>query len=89
MHPNRDDENHPLRQIPWRCARGFGQRSKRRRRASLYAEREIVQALVEAASADEVFEFLSAAAGIGRPHAGILLMEKAEHGIPLVLPDEQ
>jgi hypothetical protein len=46
-----------------------------------------VQVLVEAASADEVFEFLSAAAGIGRPHAGMLLMEKAVHGISLVLPD--
>lgn len=68
-------------------ARGVGKSSKRRRGASLYAEREIVQALVEAARADEVFDFLYAAAGIGRPHAGMLLMEKAMHGIPLVLPD--
>jgi hypothetical protein len=68
-------------------ARGAGKSSKRRRGVSLYAEREVVQALVEAARADEVFEFLYAAAEIGRPHAGLLLMEKAMHGIPLVLPD--
>jgi hypothetical protein len=68
-------------------ARGVGQSSKRRRGVSLYAEREIVQALVEAARADEVFDFLYAAAEIGRPHAGMLLMEKVAHGIPLMLPD--
>jgi hypothetical protein len=68
-------------------ARGVGQSSKRRRGMSLYAEREIVQALIEAHRADEVFELLYAAAEIGRPHAGMILMEKAIHGIPLVLPD--
>jgi nitrogen regulatory protein PII len=68
-------------------ARGVGQSSKRRRGVSLYAEREVVQALVAAARADEVFEFLYAAAEIGRPHAGMLFMEKVAHGIPLVLPD--
>jgi hypothetical protein len=68
-------------------ARGVGQSSKRRRGVSLYAEREVVQALVEAHRADEVFDFLYAAGEIGRPHAGMLLMEKAVHGIPLTLPD--
>ena len=68
-------------------ARGVGQSSKRRRGVSHYAEREVVQALVPAERADEVFEFLYAAAGIGQPHAGMLLMEKAVHGIPLTLPD--
>ncbi len=68
-------------------ARGVGQSSKRRRGVSLYAEREVVQALVAAARADEVFAFLYAAAGIGRPHAGMLFMEKVAHGIPLMLPD--
>lgn len=68
-------------------ARGIGQSSKRRRGVSLYAEREVVQALVEAARADEVFELLYAAAEIGRPHSGMLLMEKVAHGIPLALPN--
>jgi hypothetical protein len=68
-------------------ARGIGQSGKRRRGVSHYVEREVVQALVDAARADEVFDFLYAAANIGRPHAGMLLMEKAVHGIPLVLPD--
>jgi nitrogen regulatory protein PII len=68
-------------------ARGVGKSGKRRRGVSLYAEREVVQALVENARADEVFELLYAAAGIGRPHAGLLLMENAVHGIALVLPD--
>ena len=68
-------------------ARGAGKSSKRRRGVSLYAEREVVQALVDAARADEVFDFMYAAAGIGRPHAGMLLMEKVVHGVPLALPD--
>ncbi|MDB5809538.1 MAG: hypothetical protein JWN94_1660 [Betaproteobacteria bacterium] len=68
-------------------ARGVGQSSKQRHGVSHYAEREVVQALVDAARADEVFEFLYAAAGIGQPHAGMLLMEKAVHGVALVLPD--
>jgi hypothetical protein len=61
--------------------------SKRRRGVSLYAEREVVQALVDAARADEVFDFMYAAAGIDRPHAGMLLMEKVVHGVLLALPD--
>jgi len=68
-------------------ARGVGKSGKRRRGVALYAEREVVQALVEAVRADEVFDFLYAAAEIGRPHAGMLLMEKVVHGVPLVLPD--
>ena len=68
-------------------ARGIGKSSKRRRGVSLFAEREVVQALVEAERADEVFEFLYAAAEIGRPHAGMLLMEHVAQGIPLELPD--
>ena len=67
-------------------ARGAGKSSKRRRGVSLYAEREVVQALVDAARADEVFDMYGAA-GIGRPHAGMLLMEKVVHGVPLALPD--
>lgn len=68
-------------------ARGIGKSSKRRRGVSLFAEREVVQALVEAERADEVFEFVYAAAEIGRPHAGMLLMEHVAQGIPLELPD--
>ena len=68
-------------------ARGVGKSSRRRHGVSHYAEREVVQALVALSRADEVFEFLYAAAEIGRPHAGMLFMEKVPHGIPLVLPD--
>lgn len=68
-------------------ARGVGQSSRRRRGVSRYAEREVVQALVPAARADEVFGFLYAAAEIGRPHSGMLFMEKVPYGIPLELPD--
>ena len=68
-------------------ARGLGESGKRRRGAGFYTEREIVTALVELARADEIFEFLYHEAGIGKPHAGMLLMERAPRAIPLKLPD--
>lgn len=68
-------------------ARGLGESGKRRRGASFYTEREIVTALVEPARADEIFEFLYHEGGIGKPHAGMLLMERAPRAIPLILPD--
>lgn len=68
-------------------ARGVGGSGKRRRGASYYAEREVITVLVDPERADEVFEFLYHAAGINRPHGGLLLMEKAPLAVPLLLPD--
>ncbi|OFZ87449.1 MAG: hypothetical protein A3F74_16275 [Betaproteobacteria bacterium RIFCSPLOWO2_12_FULL_62_58] len=68
-------------------ARGVGASGKRRRGASHYAEREVVTVLVEARRAEEIFEFLYSAADIGKPHGGMLFLEKAGHGIPPVLPN--
>ncbi|OGA52403.1 MAG: hypothetical protein A3G24_27325 [Betaproteobacteria bacterium RIFCSPLOWO2_12_FULL_62_13] len=68
-------------------ARGVGESGKRRRGASYYAEREVVTVLVEAHRAEEIFEFLYSAADIGKPHAGMVFLQKAAHGIPLALPD--
>jgi len=68
-------------------ARGVGTSSRRRRGMAQYAEREVVTVLVEPARADEVFEFLYHAAGIGKPHAGLLFMERTIRAVPVtVLP---
>jgi nitrogen regulatory protein P-II 1 len=68
-------------------ARGVGTSSRRRRGVSYFAEREIIDVLVEAERADAIFEFIYRAADIGKPHAGMLLMEKAGRAAPLLLPD--
>ena len=68
-------------------ARGVGTSSRRRRGAWFFAEREIIDVLVESDRADAIFEFIYHAADIGKSHAGMLLMEKAARAAPLALPD--
>lgn len=68
-------------------ARGLGKGSRRRGGVALYAQREILTALVRAERADELFEFLYRAADIDAPHAGMLLMESVRRAEPLTLPD--
>jgi len=68
-------------------ARGAGKGSKVRRGVALYARREMLTVLVESGQADELFEFLHGAADIGKPHAGMLLMEKVYRAEPLRLPE--
>ena len=68
-------------------ARGVGTSSRRRRGVSYFAEREIIDVLVDAERADAIFELIYRVADIGKPHAGMLLMEKAGRAAPLRLPD--
>lgn len=68
-------------------SRGGGISTRKGRESFHYVEREIATVLVPAARADEIFEFIYFAAGIDRPHEGMVLMEKTRLAMPLVLPD--
>ncbi|MBI1731595.1 MAG: hypothetical protein HYR49_02345 [Gammaproteobacteria bacterium] len=50
-------------------------------------EKDIVNVVVSAAEADEIFEYLYDAARINRPHGGLIYMTALGHTTPFVLPD--
>jgi hypothetical protein len=67
-------------------ARGGGLSTRKGRESFRYMEREIITVLAPAERADSIFAFLFHAAGINKPHAGMILMEKAQMGVPMNLP---
>lgn len=67
-------------------ARGAGVESVHGNKAPFYVEREVISVLVPAEQANEIFEFLYFTAGLDRPHAGMVLMEKAIRGMACSLP---
>lgn len=69
-------------------ARGGGLSSRKGRESFHYLEREIITVLAPAERADAVFAFIYGAAGMNRPHVGMILMEKAQMGVALHLPAE-
>jgi hypothetical protein len=68
-------------------ARGGGLSTRKGRESFHYLEREVVTVLAPAEAADATFAFLYHAAGLSRPHAGMLLMEKAQMGVAMRLPE--
>lgn len=50
-------------------------------------EKEILEVIVDAARADEIFEYLYDIAEIDRPHGGIIFMAKVPQMTPYLLPD--
>lgn len=68
--------------------RGGGLNSRRGRESFSFTEGEIVTLMAPAAEANEIFEFVYYAAGIGKPRSGMILMEKAQMGVPLDIPTD-
>jgi hypothetical protein len=68
-------------------ARGGGLSTRRGRESFYYTEMEVMTLLAPAEQADEVFAFIYRAADLGKPRAGMLLMEKAQMGAALNLPE--
>ena len=66
-------------------ARGLGIGTDRR--SGFHEEREIVEALVPAETADATFEALYHFAEMHRPHNGIIFMTRCRRGSPIALPD--
>jgi hypothetical protein len=50
-------------------------------------EKDILNVVVSAAEADEMFEYLFDAARIDRPHGGLIYMTALGHTTPFVLPE--
>ena len=50
-------------------------------------EKDILNVIVSAAEADEIFEYLFDIARIDRPHGGLIYMTVLGHATPFVLPD--
>lgn len=67
-------------------ARGTGLSTKRDGARPEYVECEVVTVLTTAERADEIFSFVFRAAGIDRPHAGMVLMSDASCAELLTLP---
>ncbi len=51
------------------------------------SEKDILNVIVSAAEADEIFEYLYDIARIDRPHGGLIYMTALGHATPFVLPD--
>ena len=69
-------------------ARGGGLSTRKGRESFRYMEREIVTVMAPAERADEIFAFIYHAAGLNKPHVGMILMEKAQMGVAMTLPAE-
>lgn len=68
-------------------ARGGGLSNRKGRESFYYTEMEVMTVLAPAERADEIFAFIYRAADLGKPRAGMLLMEKAQMGVALHLPE--
>ncbi len=68
-------------------ARGAGLANRYGKNQPLFLERDIITILVAAEQADEIFEFVYFAAGIDKPHAGMVLMGAAASGAFYILPE--
>jgi nitrogen regulatory protein PII len=66
-------------------ARGLGIGTERQ--SGFHEEREVVEALVPAETADTTFAALYHFAELHRPHNGLIFMTRCRRGIPIQLPD--
>ena len=77
-------ENRPgVLSVTHHHARGTGSRRMRPGKA-FWSEKDVMMVLVEAPQADEVFQLLFDAGGIGEPHQGIIFMEAVRRGHPMM-----
>ena len=68
--------------------RGVGKFSQTgKRHLGDQSEKQILRVVVDAADADDVFEFIYHEAGINKPHGGMMLMTRVDTFVPLILPD--
>lgn len=69
-------------------ARGMGKLTPRAwRGVGEQTEKHILNVVVDADRADEIFEFIYHEGNIDRPHGGIIFMTRLQHQTPFILPD--
>jgi len=74
-----------INSVMFHHARGLGVGTDRQ--SGFHEEREIVEALVPAETADEMFSEIYHYAELNRPHNGLIFMTRCGRGIPIELPD--
>ena len=78
-------ENHEgVLSVTHHHARGTDRSGKRPGKKIQWSERDVLMVLAEAPQADELFTRLFAAAGLGEPHQGLILMEAVSRGHPMM-----
>lgn len=50
-------------------------------------EKDVLTVVVSVQEADDIFEFIYHAAGVGRPHGGFMYMTALAAAVPFLLPD--
>ncbi len=69
-------------------ARGMGRLTPQQYRgAGEQTEKEILNVMVPAAQADELFDYIYLTADINRPHGGMMYLSRLHSGAPFTLPD--
>lgn len=69
-------------------ARGMGKLTPRAYRGvGEQTEKQILNVIIAADRADEIFEFIYHEAHIDRPHGGIIFMTRLQQSTPFILPD--
>lgn len=69
-------------------ARGMGKLTPRAYRGvGEQTEKQILNVVVDADRADEIFEYIYHEANIDRPHGGIIFMAGLQQQTPFILPD--
>ena len=69
-------------------ARGMGKLTPRAYRGvGEQTEKQILNVVVGAEQADEIFEYIYHEANIGRPHGGIIFIAGLQQRTPFILPD--
>ena len=69
-------------------ARGMGKLTPRAYRGvGEQTEKHILNVVVDADRADEIFEYIYHEGKIDRPHGGIIFMTRLQHQTPFILPE--
>ena len=68
-------------------ARGGSLSNRKGKESFYYSEMEVVTLLAPAEQADDIFAFVVRSTGIDKPRAGMVVMEKAQMGVAMTLPE--
>ena len=69
-------------------ARGMGHLTPQAHRGiGEQSEKEILNVVIEADRADEIFEYIYETGEINKPHGGLILMTRLQKASPYILPD--
>lgn len=81
-------EEHQLNQVDIHYARGVGRITPLRHRGiGETSEKEVLTVCVNAAKAEELFDYIYHKANINQPHGGLMYMQDQKYSTRFLLPD--